>query len=330
MPNLIASMGATEMDKISIVIPCYNMEELVEKCISSIKNQSYRNFEAIFVDDGSQDRTKEIIEENIKDDERMRYVYKENGGLSSARNFGLEMATGKYICFIDSDDYVENDYLMELYNNLIANDSDISICYFYRVYEKKTDLNKVKNGFYNLARFPAAWNKLYKTSLFRDHGISFPQGKWYEDTGTFPRLYMMANRISIVKKPLYNYIQNSSSIMHSFDKRIYHIYDIVKINEDFAKKNNIFDKYYHELEYLNIYHVLIGTVYRSSFMDDFNVDTVKDIVKYVDDKYPDWDKNEGLKNLPLFFRTYLKALRHKQYRLVVFLLKILNDKIDIS
>lgn len=318
------------MDKISIIIPCYNMEELVEKCISSIKNQSYTNFEAIFVDDGSQDRTKEIIEKNIEDDERMRYVYKENGGLSSARNFGLERATGKYVCFIDSDDYVEKDFLMELYNNLIENNSDISICYFYRVYENKIELNKVKDGVYNLVRFPAAWNKLYKTSLFKDNGILFPPGKWYEDMGTFPKLYMMTNKISIVEKPLYNYIQNSSSIMHTFDERIYDAYDMAETNEEFARKNNIFDKYYNVLEYINIYHILVGTIYRSSFMDDFNVDTVKDILKYVEDKYPNWNKNEGIKHLPLFFRIYFKALHRKQYKLVVFLLKRLNDKMDIS
>ena len=318
------------MDKISIVIPCYNMEHLVEKCIDSIKNQSYTNFEAIFVDDGSQDKTKEVIEENIKDDERMIYAYKENGGLSSARNFGLEMATGKYISFIDSDDYVEKDFLMELYNNLIENESDISVCYFYRVYENKTDLNKVQNGFYNLVRFPAAWNKMYKTSLFKDNDITFPVGKWYEDLGTFPKLFMMTNKISIVEKPLYNYIQNSSSIIHTYDERIYSIYDIAEANEAFAKQNHLFDRYHDELEYLNVYHLLIGTVYRSSFMDDFDENTVKDIARYVTDKYPNWNKNKGIKKLSLFFRIYLKALYHKQYRIIVFLLKKLNEKMDIS
>ncbi|WP_067040107.1 glycosyltransferase family 2 protein [Methanobrevibacter sp. YE315] len=318
------------MEKISIVIPCYNMEKLVAKCISSIKNQSYTNFEAIFVDDGSQDSTEKVIKENIKDDERMKYVYKENGGLSSARNFGLEISTGKYICFIDSDDYIDKDYLMELYNNLIENDSDISICYFYRVYDKKTELNKVKEGFYNLVRFPAAWNKLYKTSLFKENDISFPLGKWYEDLGTFPKLLMKSKKISIVKKPLYYYIQHSSSIMHTYDDRIYQIYDITETNEDFAKKNDIFNKYYDELEYINVYHILVGTVYRSSFRDDFNADTIKEMVNYVNEKYPNWHENKGIKQLPLFYRIYLKALHHNQYGLIIFLLKTLNSKINVS
>lgn len=318
------------MDKISIIIPCYNMEKLVGKCISSIKDQSYTNFEAIFVDDGSQDRTKEVIEENIKDDERMKYVYKENGGLSSARNFGLDLISGKYVCFIDSDDYVEKDFLMELYNNLIENDSDISVCYFNRVYEDKIDLNKVEDGFYKLVKFPAAWNKMYKTSLFKDNAIMFPPGKWFEDLGTFPKLYMMSDRITIVKKSLYQYIQNPTSITHTFDERIYDAYDMVKTNETFAKENDIYDKYFDELEYINIYHILIGTVYRSSFLEGFDTGTVKEIVKHVEDKYPNWHENKGIKELPFFFKIYLKALHRKQYKLVVFLLKTFNDKLTIS
>ena len=319
------------MDKISIVIPCYNMEKLVGKCIDSIKNQTYTNFEAIFVDDGSQDRTKEVIEENIKDDDRMKYVYKENGGLSSARNFGMEFISGKYLCFIDSDDYVEKDYLMELYNNLIENGSDISVCYFNRVYENKTDLNKVEGGFYNMVKFPAAWNKMYKSSLFKDNDIIFPPGKWFEDLGTFPKLYMMSNKkISIVKKPLYQYIQNPTSITHTFDERIYDAYDMVETNEAFAKENSIYDRYHDELEYINVYHILIGTIYRSSFIEGFNTDTIKDIVRHVEDKYPNWHKNEGIGKLPLFFKIYLKALHRRQYRLIVFLLKTFNDKVTIS
>lgn len=306
------------------------MEKLVEKCIISIKNQSYTNFEAIFVDDGSQDKTKEVIEENIKDDERMTYVYKENGGLSSARNFGLNLISGKYVCFIDSDDYIEKDYLMELYNNLIENDSDISVCYFNRVYENKIDLNKVEDGFYNLVKFPAAWNKLYKTSLFKDNDIKFPPGKWFEDLGTFPKLFMMSNKITIVKKSLYQYIQNPTSITHTFDERIYDTYDMVKTNEIFAEEKKIYDKYHDELEYINVYHILVATVYRSSFIEGFNEDTVKDIVKHVEAKYPNWHENNGINGLPLFFKIYLKALHHKQYKLIVLLLKIFNDKITIS
>lgn len=317
------------MDKITLIIPCYNMEKIVEKCISSIKNQSYTNFEAIFVDDGSIDNTESIIKENIKNDKRMHYVYKENGGLSSARNFGLERATGEYVCFIDSDDYIEKDYLKELYESLINNSSDISICYFNRVYDDKTKINEIKPGFNNLIRFPAAWNKLYKISLFKDNDIEFPVGKWYEDSGTFPKLLMISNNVSIVKKPLYNYIQNDSSIMHTYDDRIYDIYDIIENIEDFAKKYDLYEKHFHNIEFMTINHVLVGTVYRSSFMDNFTTNTIKDIVNKVNKKYPAWHENNGINDLPLFFKLYLYVLNKKGYQLIYILLKLFNEKVNL-
>lgn len=319
------------MDKISIVIPCYNVEDSVERCILSIKNQTYENFEAIFVDDGSTDNTSNVIKETIKGDNRMSYVYKTNGGLSSARNFGLERISGEYVCFVDSDDYLENDYIKELYDSLIANDSDISICYFNRVYVDKTLLNVVEGDYANLIRHPAAWNKLYKTSLFKQYGIEFPPGKWYEDLGTFPKLLMISEKdVSIVKKPLYAYIQNSSSIMHTYDDRIYDIYDITEGLENFAREHDIFEKNFEKLEYINVYHVLVGTMYRSSFKEDFSTKTIKDIEANVRGKYPNWHKNRLISDLPMFYRTYLKFLHFKCFSLIFIMLRLLNSKINVE
>ncbi len=318
------------MDKITIVVPCYNVENNIEKCISSIKNQSYTNFEAIFVDDGSTDKTKEEIQKYIDDDERMIYAYKENGGPSSARNFGIEKADGEYICFVDSDDYIEKDYLKELYENLIENNSDIALCYFNRVYENKTTLNKVHPGFDNLIKFPAAWNKICKTSLFKDNDIRYPVGKVSEDLCAFTKLLMITENVSIVEKPLYQYIQYSTSISHACDDRIFDVYDIIKDLEEFAHKNNVFDKVKQHLEFISIYHILIGTVYKASFRKDFNIDTIKEIYKSVNSKHPNWIKNEGINTLPLFYRTYLKALNMKSFRLIYILLKLLNNKINVS
>lgn len=318
------------MDKISIIIPCYNVEGNIEKCISSIKNQSYINFEAIFVDDGSSDKTKEEIQKFIQNDERMIYKYKNNGGPSSARNFGIENASGEYICFVDSDDYIEKDYLKELYDNLIENKSDIALCYFNRVYDNKVDLNKVNPGFDNLIKFPAAWNKICKTSLFLDNDIRYPVGKWSEDLCAFTKLLMITENVSIVEKPLYQYIQNSTSISHTYDDRIYDVYDIITDLEDFAHRNNVYNKVKQHLEFISIYHILIGTIYKASFRKDFDINTIKKIYKSVKDKHPNWIKNEGINTLPFFYRTYLKALNMKCFRLIYILLKLLHDKINVS
>lgn len=317
------------MDKISIVVPCYNVEKQIKRCIDSIKNQSYKNYEVLLIDDGSKDKTKEIIKTEIKNDKRFKYLYKKNGGVSSARNYGIEKSTGKYLCFIDSDDYVEKDYLEELYKSLIENNADISICSFLRVYENKINHNDIRKGFNNLIKHPASWNKLCKASLFKDNNLEYPLNKWYEDLELFGKVFMISNKISIVEKPLYNYIQNSSSIMHTYDDRIYQIYDIVDEIEKFGKQRKIYKKYKDNIEFINIYHILIGTIYRASFREDFTKETIIDIVRHVEEKYPNWYKNEDIKELPFFFRTYLKFLEKRRYNLIYFILNKFNRKIDL-
>ena len=314
------------MDTISIVIPCYNMEKKIGRCIDSIKNQSYENFEAIFVDDGSTDKTKDIIEDTIKSDERLKYFYKENGGVASSRNYGIEKATGTYICFIDSDDYVERDYLKELYDNLIANDSDISICNFSRVYEDKTVENRVERDFYHLIRFPAAWNKLYKTSLFKDNDIRFPNKRVGEDLSVFGKLLMLTDRISVVEKSLYNYMQSSTSLTHTYDDSQYDTFEMTEDIEDFAKERNLYDRFHSKLEFINIYHIFVATAYRLSFRSDFSADTIRGLNDYVSKKYPNWHENEGISKYPLFYRIYFKAMHRKRYRLICILLKTFNTK----
>ena len=121
------------MDKISIILPVYNVEKYVEKCLNSIKNQDYKNFEAIIVDDGSKDKSVEIIENFIKKDGRFKLYHKENGGLSDARNFGMNFVTGKFVIFIDSDDYIENKMLTTLYENITKEQADVYICGNYNV-----------------------------------------------------------------------------------------------------------------------------------------------------------------------------------------------------
>lgn len=317
------------MDKISIVVPCYNVEKQIKRCIDSIKKQTYKEFEVLLVDDGSKDKTKEIIKKEINDDKRFKYFYKKNGGVSSARNYGIEKSTGNLLCFIDSDDYVEKDYLEELYKALIDNDADISMCSFLRVYENKTSYNEIKDGFNNLIKHPAPWNKLCKASLFKDNNLKYPLNKWYEDLELFTKVFMLSNKISIVNKSLYNYVENSSSIMHTYDDRIFQIYEIIDNIESFAKEKKLYNKYKSNIEFINVYHILVGTIYRASFREDFTKDSIIDIVKHVEEKYPEWYKNEGIKELSFFFRTYLKVLEKKRYKVLYFLLTKFNRKVDL-
>lgn len=314
-------------DLISIIVACYNGSKYINKCLESIINQTYQNIEIIVVDDGSKDNSKSLINKYAKENNKIKYFYKSNGGLSSARNYGITKATGKFITFIDIDDYIDKEYIFKLYNSIIENNSDISICEIKRIYKDHESINHINSNIIDSCMYPAAWNKMYKIELFDN--ISFPEEKWYEDLGTTPKLTMLY-KYSIVNEPLYNYIQNSSSIMHTFDNRIFDIYDIIDELEKYLKNNNKYKDNIDKIEFINIYHLLIGTVYRLSFMNNFKINDIKKIHLYIKKKYPNWRKNKFIKlNLNYIYKVYLTCMNLHFYILIYVLLKLFNKKADL-
>lgn len=313
-------------DLISVIVPCYNVEEYIERCINSIKSQTYSNFEVLLIDDGSFDNTKKIINKLIKKDSRFKYYYKENGGQASARNYGLDIAVGDYIAFVDSDDWVEDTYLEELYNALISKKVDIAICNIKRVYPNTISINEI-NDFNTINCFyPAPWNKLYKKRVFKD--IKFPIGKLYEDLNAISKVILTFS-YTIVNKELYNYAINEGSTMHIYDNRIYDVYDMILDIEKYASniKNNL--KVKDNLEFINIYHILIGTIYRASFTEDFSRKTIKKITLYVSNKYSKWYRNKYIKELPIFYRVYLLILKLHLYSLIYLMLKLFGKNVHL-
>lgn len=212
---------------ISIVVAVYNVENYITDCIKSLLNQSYKNIEIILVDDGSTDHSGEICDFYSKNDERLKVIHKENGGLSSARNAGIKRAKGVLIGFVDGDDTVDENMYENLYQNLVSTNSDISICGRYYVHDgKKVVRYKEKPGLYvmnskeaikrmnNFSSFDmAAWDKLYKATLF--NSIVFPVGKLSEDYFIMYKLFLKAKKICYTPKPLYNYMQRQNSISHT-------------------------------------------------------------------------------------------------------------------
>lgn len=236
------------MEKISIVVPIYKVEKYLNKCVESILKQTYKNLEIILVDDGSPDLCGEICDRYKQKDNRIIVIHQENKGLSGARNTGLSRATGKYICFIDSDDYIKQNMIETLFNNLKLTNSDISICGFSQVGEdeiiekaqkestievmnKETCLKKILYHKYNIDI--VTWNKLYKKELFNN--IKFPEGKIYEDFATIPFLIDKANGICCTNQKMYYYVQREGSINNdsNFNVKIYDLTENLKIMEDF-------------------------------------------------------------------------------------------------
>lgn len=211
---------------ISIIIPVYKVEKYLEKCIQSVINQTYENLQIILVDDGSPDNCGKICDEYAERDQRIEVIHKSNGGLSDARNKGLEIAKGEYICFVDSDDYIEADMYEVLYNLLKQYNVDVSICNFYTVSQGKIAIKNADNGIKEYNRIEIlkeilldnniqsyAWNKLYKKDLFDE--IKYPVGKKYEDIGTTFYLLEKCNKVVVTGKPEYYYINRQDSIVNN-------------------------------------------------------------------------------------------------------------------
>ena len=261
--------------KVTIVVPIYNVEKYLDKCLYSIINQSYRNLEIICINDGSKDNSEKIVLEYKKNDKRIVYIKKKNGGLSSARNTGIEKATGDYICFVDSDDWVNHEYVKKLVNNLEENNSDISICNIKHIYEdgkeKKVSFgiteNKVMDECETLKELfigdllqNHTVNKLYKTELFRKNNILYPVGRIYEDVFTTYKLFLSAKRISLLNDYLYYYLQEreGSILTKPFNEKKLDLLDAIEeIN------NNKKISKYKLNKYIQIFYIrqLIGLFY---------------------------------------------------------------------
>lgn len=309
---------------VSLVVPCYNVSEFIENCIDSIKNQTYKNIEVLMIDDGSKDNTGKIIKEKIKDDNRFKYYKKKNGGLSDARNYGLKYIKGKYVCFIDSDDWIDKNYVKRLYEEIEKGKYDVVICNYISKYVDKEECSNITKFHIDNFILPNAWNKIYKREIFDN--LQFPVGKWYEDLGTFPIIKMKYTKYKIIKDCLYYYRQNSNSIMNTIDERIYDIYYDIDRIESYAKENGYYQKYYDNLVMMNIYHVLIGTIYRKSSAKDFKIKDIKNIKKYVIKKYPNWYKLKGRRNFSKGYNLYLFFLNYNLNIIVYLFLIILRNR----
>lgn len=218
-------------EKISIIVPVYNAENYLRRCIDSILEQTYTNFELLLINDGSTDGSAKILEEVKESDSRIRVVHKKNEGVSATRNLGLKLATGDYITFIDSDDFVDKLYLEVLYKSLTENDADIASgnfasfneerqaflffttdeTYFEKVYSPQEWLNQENNPRHNLFLTVIFTPfKLYKRELWEN--IEYPVGRVREDDAIIHKLYLRCQRISFVNSAIYFYSQHEDSL----------------------------------------------------------------------------------------------------------------------
>lgn len=251
------------MPKVSVIVPVYNTEEYLEKCLNSLVGQTLEDIEIIVVNDGSPDNSYLIIEKFVKlYPNKIIYINKPNGGMGDARNFGIKRATGEYIGFVDSDDYVEKEMFEELYDKAKTEKFDIVVSDAYMVYpdnkEKQEVGSSVEQDTFDkleikkimIKIYPSPWNKIYKRELF--DSIEFKKGIWFEDTEILLRLIPEINSIGVLKKPYYNYLQRQNSITYTFNKKLYDLIDNMDGVIEYYKNKGIYEEYKDELEYLYV------------------------------------------------------------------------------
>ncbi len=241
---------------ISVIVPIYKVEEFLPTCLDSILAQTYKNLEIILVDDGSPDNCGMICDEYAKKDSRIIVIHKENGGLSDARNAGLDICTGDYISFVDSDDYVDKSFIESLYCNLSESKADLAVCFFRyvrpgEVLRRKTTHrhgvtnftgNDLLNKLYDPSWIPAnvvSWNKLYKRFIWDN--LRFPVGKLNEDEYVIVDIYNRAKVVAVSNAKLYFYRLRDNSIMSNFSVHKFHntIYLLSLRKAYFAANNKV-------------------------------------------------------------------------------------------
>ncbi|MGV3354313.1 glycosyltransferase family 2 protein [Streptococcus orisratti] len=235
---------------VSIIIPIYNVQQYLSRCLESVINQSYKNIEIILVNDGSTDSSLEICEKFSQIDQRIKLYSKSNGGLSDARNFGIEKSTGNYITFVDSDDFISEDYVEYLYYLLKKFNTAMSLCSIYTHYTSSGKIVDNGNGeetklsskeciekmcYHNLVD-TCAYAKLYRRDLFED--ISFPKGKLFEDIGTIYKFFDKSTEIACGFQAKYYYeIRPNSIVTSTFNEKKFDLLEMTDQMKRFVDKN---------------------------------------------------------------------------------------------
>ena len=318
------------MPKVSVIVPIYNVEKYLEKCINSLLSQTLEDIQIILVNDGSKDNSGNIAKECEKNNKnRIIYVEKENGGLSDARNYGLKYATGDFIAFLDSDDYIEKNAYEEMYNKAIEENADYVECDFIWEFPNKIRVDKQypyknKKEMLSFVRV-VAWNKLIKRQLITDNNLEFPKGLRYEDVEFTYKLIPFINKFAYVDKPFIHYVQREGSIANVQNERTAEIFTVLDNVIEFYKKNNIYEKYRDELEYYYARYLLCSSLKRMCKIKDKTIreKLLTESWKRLNSNFPNWKENVILKTVNIGKNKYMRTVNKSTYKIYSKILEII-------
>lgn len=354
-PDIVsARKQAAANAKVSVIVPVYNVQNYIRRCLDSITGQSLSDIEIIVVDDGSTDQSAEILEEYYKSDPRFSLINTHNGGLSFARNNGLQAAHADFVMFCDSDDYYNSDSVERMYNAITESDASLAVGGVQMVYEndgltahqKNSDIQYYKPKFHGKNTISdallkktdvAAWNKIYRKTIIDENNLTFPEGIWYEDSYFFHAYAWSSESIFFLSydQPIYNYVRRSGSIMSETFNKTPKAYDHLEIafrlfnflvqRDIFTKHSAYFNGLFKELHALTVQY-LPSTSYPfaadrlSQFMDTNSAFIEKndpELLAILKIALQDYSPSEDNRALPLQHRVkhLAKSSLKKMYKL---------------
>lgn len=304
--------------KITTIVPVYNVEKYLHKCLSTLAEQTIDEIEILVVNDGTPDRSQSVINMySLWYPDRIKPLIKENGGLSDTRNYGMRFARGKYITFADSDDYLDIDAMQKFYDTAESQDADVVISDFIKVKPKsRSEIRRTGKKFSykrqwvtshaqhgksvtenpEILRYASsyAWNKCYRRDLLTDGNFQFPVNQWFEDSAVVYNILMAAKKVAALKEPTYYYrVGREGAITSTVDMRIFHIFNSCDSIVNYAKENGFFEQLKLEIEYLCIMHlharlIALKNTYKLGIILKFN----KQCYEYLNKNFPNWTENK--------------------------------------
>lgn len=300
------------MTDISIIVPVYNAEKYLKKCLDSLVNQTKKELEFILINDGSTDKSEEIIK--TYKDKRIKYFKNKNQGIGKTRNFGIEKATGKYIMFLDSDDYFSNDACEILYKTAEKEKADLIVFDYYRV--EKENLNEVKIESFNATNIKddpnlllkinlGPCNKIYKSDLIKNNDIKFEENLKYEDTLFVVKAIYKAKKIIKLNKCLHYYIIHEKSETTVRDKKVFDILKIVDKIRTYLKNDELMKDSVDKLTVKILTNYTIQQRYQSD--KKLAMKFIDEVFKYLEKEIPDYKNNKYYSGRSFVKRTIEKS-----------------------
>lgn len=312
---------------ISIIVPIYNTERYLEKCLDSLVNQTLKNIEIILINDGSPDNSEKIIKKYLKKySDKIVYYKKENEGQGVARNYAIKLARGEYLTFVDSDDFVEKTMLEELYNKVKDESADIVVST--KMYEIKSETLTISSANFDesnpykkyILNNSGPVGKIIKKEIIQDNNLYFPNLRAYEDIAVVPLWGLYAKKISYIEKAFYYYVIHEGSTMKQsiYNEKLTNIYSSLdNLYRNFKLLSN--DKYNNELEWIYIEHLLHAASLR--FLKFNKLDEIRKINTIMKEKFPNWNKNKYYQTRNIKYKIVCRLIYKEKFNLLKIILK---------